>query len=376
MEFKVSSSQLLRTVNTLGGIISNNNSLPILDNFLFELSGDKLTLTASDLETTLIDTIDVQGISDGRITVPAKMLSEILKTFPEQPLEFSTRDQENTVELKYGYGENEGKCDLPAQPAEEYPKTPSLNDPVQTVITSEILSEAISKTLFATGNDEMRPVMSGVFFNFSPQGLTFVGTDAHKLVKYVREDISSSESIEFIMPKKPLNLMKSILSSLATDVTIKFNSTNACFEFDNTILVCRLIDGKYPNYEAVIPKDNPNQLLIDRQMFQSALRRIALFSNKTTNQIRLRLNGSEISLSAEDNDFNKKAVEKIPGAYRGTDLEIGFNSRFLLEMLSNLESREVTLDMSVPNRAGILKPVESNEGEVITMLVMPVMLNN
>ena len=376
MEFTVSSSVLMRTVNTLSGIISSNSALPILDNLLFEQKNGRLTLSASDMETTMTSTIDVDGQSSGKIAVPAKMLAEILKTFPEQPLTFVAREQEHLLKINYGTTDNEGNCDLPYEEADDYPVLPVLEDVTQTVVTSEILATAIQKTIFATGNDDMRPVMSGVLFKFTPEGLVFVATDAHKLVKYVREDITSPVPVEFIMPKKPLNILKNIFSGLATDVTITFNRTNARFEADDIVLTCRLIDGKYPNYEAVIPKDNPNQLLIDRLSFMSSLRRIALFSNKTTHQTRLSLSPAEVVISAEDNEEGKRADEKIPCSYRGERMDIGFNSRFLSEMLANLESKEGTIDMSKPNRAGILRPLESNEGEQITMLVMPVILGN
>ncbi len=376
MEFTVSSSVLMRTVNTLSGIISSNSALPILDNLLFEQKNGRLTISASDMETTMTSTIDVDGQSSGKIAVPAKMLAEILKTFPELPLTFVAREQEHLLKINYGTTDNEGNCDLPYEDADDYPVLPALEDVTQTVVTSEILATAIQKTIFATGNDDMRPVMSGVLFKFTPEGLVFVATDAHKLVKYVREDITSPVPVEFIMPKKPLNILKNIFSGLATDVTITFNRTNARFEADDIVLICRLIDGKYPNYEAVIPKDNPNQLLIDRLSFMSSLRRIALFSNKTTHQTRLSLSPAEVVISAEDNEEGKRADEKIPCSYRGERMDIGFNSRFLSEMLANLESKEVTIDMSKPNRAGILRPLESNEGEQITMLVMPVILGN
>lgn len=376
MEFTASSSTLLRTVNTLSGIISSNSTLPILDNFLFEQKNGRLTILASDLETTMMSTINVDGQGSGRIAVPAKMLAEILKTFPEQPITFSVSQDEHLLKISYGTTDNEGKCDIPYEDAGEYPSLPAMEDITQTVVTSEILASAIQKTLFASGNDDMRPVMSGVLFKFTPEGLIFVATDAHKLVKYVREDITSPVPVEFIMPKKPLNIMKGLMSSMTCDVTIKFNQTNARFEADDMVIVCRLIDGKYPNYEAVIPKENPNQLLIDRQSFQNSLRRIALFSNKTTHQTRLSLSPDEVIISAEDNDQGKRADEKLPCSYRGDKMDIGFNSRFLLEMLSNLESKDITIDMSMPNRAGILRPVEAIEGEQITMLVMPVILSN
>lgn len=376
MEFTASSSTLLRTVNTLSGIISSNSTLPILDNFLFEQKNGRLTILASDLETTMMSTINVDGQGNGRIAVPAKMLAEILKTFPEQPITFAVSPDEHLLKISYGTTDNEGKCDIPYEDAEEYPTLPAMEDITQTVVTSEILASAIQKTLFASGNDDMRPVMSGVLFKFTPEGLIFVATDAHKLVKYVREDITSPVPVEFIMPKKPLNIMKGLMSSMTCDVTIKFNQTNARFEADDMVIVCRLIDGKYPNYEAVIPKENPNQLLIDRQSFQNSLRRIALFSNKTTHQTRLSLSPDEVIISAEDSDQGKRADEKLPCSYRGDKMDIGFNSRFLLEMLSNLESKDITIDMSMPNRAGILRPVEAIDGEQITMLVMPVILSN
>jgi DNA polymerase-3 subunit beta len=241
----------------------------------------------------------------------------------------------------------------------------------------DVLATAISKTIFAAGNDDLRPVMSGVFFQFSTEGLTFVATDAHKLVKYSRSDVSASQIAEFIMPKKPLNLLKGILAGSEDEVLIEYNESNAKFTFNNTQLVCRLIDGKYPNYEAVIPKENPNKLLIERSQFLSSVRRVSIFSNKTTHQIRLKIAGAELNISAEDIDFSNKAEERLSCDYQGDDMQIGFNSRFLTEMLNNLSSDNVQLEMSLPNRAGILTPADGlDEGEQIIMLVMPVMLNS
>ena len=242
---------------------------------------------------------------------------------------------------------------------------------------ADILASAISKTIFASGNDDLRPVMSGVFFQFKEDGLTFVATDAHKLVKYSREDISANAPAEFIMPKKPLNLLKGILAGSESEVLIEYNESNAKFTFDDTQLICRLIDGKYPNYEAVIPKENPNKLTIERNQFLSSVRRVSIFSNKTTHQVRLKIAGAELNISAEDVDYSNKAEERLTCSYQGDDMQIGFNSRFLIEMLGNLTADEVMLEMSLPNRAGILTPVDGlDKGEKITMLVMPVMLNN
>jgi DNA polymerase-3 subunit beta len=371
MKFIVSSSYLLKQLQVLGGIINSNNTLPILDNFLFDLDGNALTVTASDLETTVSSHLDVESSKQGKVCIPARLLLDTLKTFPEQPLTFTIEDN-NTVEIS----SNHGKYALAYASGEEFPSAVDLKDPSSTVMQGDILATAISKTIFASGNDDLRPVMSGVFFQFSTESLTFVATDAHKLVKYTRNDVQASETAEFIMPKKPLNLLKSILAGSEDEVTIEYNESNAKFSFDRTVLVSRLIDGKYPNYEAVIPKENPNRLSIDRNQFLNSVRRVSIFSNKTTHQIRLKIAGAELNISAEDIDYSNKAEERLTCDYQGDDMQIGFNSRFLTEMLNNLSSDDVSLEMSLPNRAGILTPVDGlDEGEVVTMLVMPVMLN-
>ena len=372
MKFIVSSTYLLKQLQVLGGVINNSNTLPILDNFLFELDHSKLTVSASDLETTMASTLDVESDSKGSVAIPARLLLDTLKTFPEQPLTFVIEDN-NTVEIS----SNHGKYALAYADGNEFPKAVALEDPSKTVITGDVLATAISKTIFAAGNDDLRPVMSGVFFQFSTEGLTFVATDAHKLVRYTREDVKANQVAEFIMPKKPLNLLKGILAASEDDVTIEYNESNAKFTFENSELICRLIDGKYPNYEAVIPKENPNKLTIDRTQFLNSVRRVSIFSNKTTHQIRLKVAGAELNISAEDIDYSNKAEERLTCDYQGDDMQIGFNSRFLTEMLNNLGSDNVQLEMSMPNRAGILTPIDGlDEGEHITMLVMPVMLNS
>jgi DNA polymerase-3 subunit beta len=372
MKFIVSSTYLLKQLQVLGGVINNSNTLPILDNFLFELKNSELIISASDLETTMSSKLEVESDNSGSIAVPARLLLETLKTFPEQPLTFVV-EENNTIEIS----SNHGKYALAYANANEFPKAISLEDATSTTITGDILATAISKTIFAAGNDDLRPVMSGVFFQFSTEGLTFVATDAHKLVKYSREDVQASQTTEFIMPKKPLNLLKGILAASDDNVNIEYNDSNAKFTFENTVLICRLIDGKYPNYEAVIPKENPNRLIIDRTQFLNSVRRVSIFSNKTTHQIRLKIAGAELNISAEDIDYSNKAEERLTCDYQGDDMQIGFNSRFLTEMLNNLTSDEVQLEMSLPNRAGILTPIDGlDEGEQVTMLVMPVMLNN
>jgi len=372
MKFIVSSSYLLKQLQVLGGIINTNNTLPILDNFLFNLDKKSLTVSASDLETTISSKMEVESGETGNVCIPARLLLDTLKTFPEQPLTFTIEDN-NTVEIS----SNHGKYALAYASGEEFPSAVELKDPSSTKIQGDILANAISKTIFASGNDDLRPVMSGVFFQFAKDSLTFVATDAHKLVKYTREDVKASQAAEFIMPKKPLNLIKTILAGSEEEVNIEYNESNAKFSFDNTEMICRLIDGKYPNYEAVIPKENPNKLSIDRNQFLNSVRRVSIFSNKTTHQIRLKIAGAELNISAEDIDYSNKAEERLTCDYQGDDMQIGFNSRFLTEMLNNLSSNEVSLEMSLPNRAGILTPVDGlDEGESVTMLVMPVMLNN
>jgi len=372
MKFIVSSAALLKELQMIGGIINSSNTLPILDNFLFEVNGNTLTLTASDLETTFSTRLTVESETNSTIALPARLLLDTLKTFPEQPLTF-VKTEKNTVEISA----NNGKYAVAYVEGDEFPKAAQLTDPKMTQIPSGALHTAITSTLFASGNDDLRPVMSGVFFHFSSASLTFVATDAHKLVRYTRTDLKTDETAEFIMPKKPLQLLKGILQGIDEEITIEYNDTNAYFRFGDSNLTCRLIDGKYPNYEAVIPKENPNQMQVNRMSFLNSVRRVSIFSNKTTYQIRLKIAGAELHISAEDFDYSNSAEERLDCDYQGDDIKIGFNSRFLIEMLNGLECDEVKLSMSLPNRAGLLTPLDhTEEGEDITMLVMPVMLNN
>ncbi len=371
MKFIASSSSLLKQLQVLGGVINSNNTLPILDNFLFEISENELKISASDLETTMSTTIDVETTDSASLAINARLLLDTLKTFPNQPLTFKTKD-DSILEIS----SEQGKYDMAYYNGDEFPRAVELPSPTSTQVPSQVLATAITKTLFATGNDDLRPVMSGVFFQFSSKELTFVATDAHKLVKYTRTDVTADKSAEFIMPKKPLNLLKGILGGAEDHITIEYNDTNAKFTFENSILICRLIDGKYPNYEAVIPKENPNKLTVDRSLFLNSVKRVSIFSSKTTHQIRLKMAGTELNISAEDLDYSNKANERLNCDYQGDDMQIGFNSRFLSEMLNNLSANDVQIEMSLPNRAGILTPLDGTEdGEHVTMLVMPVMLN-
>jgi len=373
MKFIVSSSALLKQLQTIAGVLNSSNTLPILDNFLFDIEAKKLTISASDLESTMVTELEVESKAEGRIAIPARLLLDTLKSFPEQPLTFTIDEKTFGIEIS----SDNGKYKLTGFDGNEFPKLPSLEDPASVTVNAEVLYEAINKTLFATGNDDLRPVMSGVFFEFGKDHLRFVATDAHKLVRYSRKDSTASGNATFIVPKKPLNLLKSILSSTNAEVTLEYNEANVRFTFDKMTVVSRLIDGKFPNYEAVIPAKNPNKMTIGRHDLLGSIKRVSIFANKTTHQVRLKMSGSDLTISAEDLDFANEANERLTCSYEGEDMEIGFNSRFVMDMLSNLNSENVVLEMSAPNRAGILVPGESdNESEDVLMLVMPVMLNS
>jgi len=372
MRFIVSSSYLFKKLQTIGGVINSNNTMPILDNFLFELFKNKLVVSASDLETTIKGVIEVESDSEGSIAVPYKFLVDTLKMLPEQAITFIVNDNK-TAQIRT----NNAEYSFAYYDAAEFPSIVDIPDPNKVSIMGDVLATAIQTTIFATGNDDLRPIMNGVFFDFSENGLTFAATDAHKLVKYERKDIVSPHKTEFVMPKKPLNLLKGILAGSETDVTIEYNESNAKFSFDDMEYVCRLIDGKYPNYEAVIPKENPNKLVINRLLLLGSTKRVSIFSNKSTHQVRLKIVGNSIQIFAEDIEYSNKATETIPCSYEGDDMEIGFNAKFFIEMMNNLSSDEVMLEMSYPNRPGILTPADGlDEGEKVYMLVMPTMLGD
>jgi DNA polymerase-3 subunit beta len=371
MKFIVSSSALLKQLQAISGALSSNTVLPILENFLFEINSGVLTISATDLQTTMNTTLAVEAKENGKIAVPSKILLDTLKTLADQPVIFSINDENFGIEMSAG----DGKYKLSGENGEDFPKIPKVENAAALVITASTLSEAISKTLFAVSTDELRPAMTGVYCQMSSENITFVATDAHKLVRYRRRDAHADVTSSFILPKKALNLLKSSLPTEDVSVNIEYNATNAFFSFNNINLICRLIDEKYPDYEAVIPVNNPNKLTIDRSLFLSCLRRVSIYSNKTTHQVRLKITGSELQISAEDLDFANEAFERLSCQYEGEDMEIGFNARFLVEMLANLETEEVALEMSTPNRAGILFPVNADNNEDVLMLVMPVMLN-
>ena len=374
MNFIVSSSYLLKNLNAINGVITSNPIIPILDNVLFEIENGNLLITASDLQTSVMVEIQVESKKDGSAAIPAKILIDTLKNLPEQPVTFSIDDENYNIEIN----SDNGRYKLAGENATDFPKVPQVTDGYSIDLSSELLSNAISNTIFSTSTDELRPAMTGVFLKLSTSSCTFVSTDGHRLVKYVRSDVSGDEvDHEMILPRKSLNLLKSTLpSDKSSDVKLEFNASNAFFSFDNVKMVCRLIDERYPDYENVIPLDNSNNIVIDKLEVLSSLKRISIYANKTTNQVRFKISGGEILISAEDLDFSNEANERISCEHDGADIEIGFNAKFLIEILSNLNSTRVTFKLSEPNKAGLIIPDEIDDSEDIIMLVMPVMLND
>lgn len=372
MKFIVSSASLLKQLSSISGVITTNPVVPILENFLFEVSEGKLIITASDLQTSMMTELEVEAKETGSIAIPAKILMDTLKALPEQPVTFSIDANTYSVELS---SEN-GRYKLSGENATDFPKIPAVSDGDTLDIPSSVLDRAISSTIFATSSDELRPAMTGIYVSLSDTNTTFVATDGHRLVRFRRVDITSEMGSTLIIPRKALNLLKSSLPSDNTNVAMEFTPSNAFFSYGNIKMICRLIDERFPDYENVIPQENPNVLTIERGALLNSLKRISIYANKTTHQVRLKLSGSELVISAEDLDFSNEANEKLTCEYNGEDLEIGFNGKFITEMLNNLDCKTINLEMSQPNKAGLIIPQDGDSAEDILMLVMPVMLNN
>lgn len=371
MKFIVSTTSLLKSLQLIGGVINSTSVLPILEDFLFDVQGGKLTVFATDLETSMSTVVNIESKDKGRVAIPARILLDTLKTLPEQPLTFVVDDKNFGIEI----ASETGRYKLAGENPEDFPKIPQPEAVTDINIQGSVLSSAIAKTLFAVSSDELRPAMTGVLFQVDGDGMTFVSTDAHKLVKMHRADVRAPKPTQFIVPKKALNLLKNAVPHNETAVNVSYNKSNAFFTFDNTHLICRLIEANYPDYNAVIPQNNPNKLTLNRLEFQNALRRISIFSNKTTYQVVLNIAGSELKISAQDLDFSNEASERLTCSYEGNDMDIAFNARFLIEMLGVLDSGDIEIELSAPTRAGILRPVEKAENENLMMLVMPVMIN-
>lgn len=371
MKFIVSSSSLLKHLQQISGVINTNTVLPILEDFLFDIQDKKLTVVATDLETVMRVQMDVESKVNGRVCIPAKILMDSLKNTADQPLTFNI-DKNFSVEIT----SDNGKYKVMGENPDNFPKEPTADDTNSFSMNSSALVTAINKALFAVSNDDLRPAMTGVFFELSKNALQFVATDAHRLVRYKRTDVTSSKSDSFIVPKKPLTLLKNALPDNDDDLTLSYNSNHLFVTHGGTQLICRLIDARFPDYKVVIPTDNPYKLIVNKNDFQSALRRVSIFSNKSTNQVALSITGSELQLTAQDVDFSFEGNERMNCQYDGEDLQIAFNAKFLIEMLNAAESDEVKIELATSTKAGILKPTEQGENEELLMLVMPLMLNS
>lgn len=380
MKFIINSQLFSKQIQSISGVITNNNTVPIINCFLFHLDENLLTIRATDLETTLVTKIEVEsgrmeGLTD--IAVPSKLILDTLKNLDDVPLTFSVDDATYGINITSG----EGKYRLAGKNPETFPNMPEARETEVMTVPGSALVNAITRTSFAASTDEMRPQMGGIFCDITPENTTFVATDAHKLVRYRRSDIHSDNPTSFILPRKPVTMLRNILANQKEEqeVKLEFNNTNAFFTFDNFYIICRLVDGKYPNYDAAIPKENPNRLTVDRNSFLNTLRRVALFANQASHQVRLSIQERELVVSAEDLEFSNDANEKLPCQYEGEPMEIGFNAKFLAEMVSNIDTEQILIEMSHPSRAGIIFPIREDEAESpedILMLVMPVMLAN
>ena len=375
MKFVVSSTELLGHLQSVSRVISSKNTLPILDNYLFTLNDNELEITASDLETTLITKIHLENASEnGKVAVPAKILNDSLKEFPEQPLTFEI----NLDNMSIVISSENGQFTVVGQNGEEFPQMAKIKDDDKTSLDldSELLLTGISKALFATADDELRPVMNGIYMEISEDNLTFVASDAHKLVRYKRMDGKGESSSAFILPKKPASLLKNILPREDNVVKVEFDDKNASFILSDYTLVCRLVEGNYPSYNSVIPTNNPNKLTIGRLELYNSLKRVSVFSNQASNLVKLQLKGNQLTVSAQDIDFSISAYERLNCQYDGDDMEIGFKSTFLIEILSNLGTDDIVIELSDPTRAGLILPTPSeNENEDVLMLLMPMMIN-
>ena len=360
-------------MQAISRVINSKNSLPILDCFLLELTDGTLSITASDSETTLSTSIEANEYdTDGRFAVNSKTILDALKEIPEQPLAFEVNENMEIV-VKY----QNGKYSLMGQNADEYPQSANLgSNAVHVGLGVDVLMNGINRSLFATADDELRPVMNGIYFDITTEDITFVASDGHKLVRNKSYKARGNEKAAFILPKKPATLLKNLLPKETGDVQIDFDDRNAVFTLENYSMTCRLIEGRYPNYNSVIPQNNPHRATIDRAAFVSALKRVSVFSSAASSLIKLRLDTNTIQISGQDIDFSTSAEETLMCQYEGNQMSIGFKSTFLIDILNNISSQEVLMELADPSRAGVMVPVEQNDEEDLLMLLMPMMLND
>ena len=374
MKFVVSSTELLARLSSVSRVISSKNTIPILDNFLFVLKDGYLSITASDLETTLKAGIPIENIEEeGEITIPAKLLVDSLREFADVPLVFETNENLTGLEIVWP----NGNSNIPCTSGDDYPAIATISSDKTTIsIQSQVLLEGINRTIYAAAEEELRPVMNGVFFDIDSDSTTIVASDAHKLVCYTRHDIKSVNKSCFILPKKPASILKNILTKVEEPVKIEFDDKNAYFEFETFVLVCRLVEGNYPAYKTVIPKNNFNKLIISRHDFLNSLKRVSVCSNQASSLVKMDLSYNQIVVSAQDLDFSVSAQERLSCQYAGDPMEIGFKSTFLIEILSNLSYTDVSLELADPTKAALILPSDQPDpNENVLALIMPIMIS-
>jgi DNA polymerase-3 subunit beta len=374
MRFDVSSTALLSRLQSISKVIASKNSLPILDSFLFQLEENTLTITASDAETRLVTSVEVMNAQgNGLFAVSAKILIDPLKELPEQPLTFVINDENLEIFIHF----QNGKYNFIGQKGDTYPSQKPLNDNVFSInLDAQILLNGISRSLFATADDELRPVMNGIYFDIHTEDLTFVASDGHKLVRLCNYAVKSPGRASFILPKKSANLLKGLLAKEEGQIQIQFDDNNVYVRCANFEMISRLIEGRYPNYNSVIPQENPFKVTVDRIAIMNALKRVSLFSNPAISLVKLHLKENTLIISAQDIDFSTSAEEMVMCNYEGTELKIGFKATYLIEILNNMNSEEVVLELADPSRAGVIVPSENGEDENLLMLLMPMMLND
>ena len=374
MRFTVSSTALSSKLVALSRVINSKNALPILGDFVFDISGQTLRLTASDSENTMQTTVELtESDSDGRFAIGNHDLLEAVKGFSEQPITFDVDLQSSIAKITY----QNGLFSLPTENADEYPTAQTVGDAATTiVISNQMLAENINRSIFATAQDELRPVMNGIYFDLTPDCLAVVASDGHKLVRNKIYSIKSDQPAAFILPKKPASLLKNLLGKDGGDITIRFDERNAEINYGDGIILCRLIEGRYPNYNSVIPQNNPNELRVDRSGLLAALRRVQPFANDSSNLIRFHVEGSTLQLDAEDYDFSKTATERMSCDYNGQPMSIGFKGSSFIEVLSNFDCPEIVIQLADPSRAGLVLPSEQPENQDVLMLMMPMLLND
>lgn len=374
MRFNVSSTSLCNRLQTISRVQSSKNALPILDCILFELKEDELILTASDSETTMISRIQVTDVEgDGKFAIESKQLINSIKEISEQPITFSIDQNSFAIEINY----QNGKYNLIGQNGYEYPMPADMNQMTRSAtINSQVMLNGISRSLFAAADDELRPQMNGVYFDMNTDSITFVASDGHKLVRNRVLSVQADEPSAFILPKKPALLLKTVLPKDEGEATICFDERNAEIRLNDYVISCRLIEGRYPNYNAVIPADNPFRVTVDRLSFISALRRVSVFASQSSSLIKLHVDNNTLTVSAQDLDFSTSAEEHIMCDYNGTSMSIGFNGPFLIDVLNSIACQDIVLELADPSRAGVITPAEQEENEDLLMLLMPMMLND